>query len=216
MSDLEANSLFKQFSRFFKPHPWHGIDLKAEGDHLQAYIEMVPTDTVKYEIDKSTGYLKVDRPQKYSNIIPALYGFLPKTYSGALSAEYAESKSGLTDLKGDGDPIDICVLTEKNFTHGDIILSARPIGGFRMLDGGEIDDKIIAVLKDDPLYGEWTNIGNCPKKVVDRLLHYFLTYKEIPGSNEDAKVRVTHIYEQQEAREVIRAGVDDYRNKFGF
>jgi inorganic pyrophosphatase len=69
----------------YKPHPWHGIPI---GEHcpeiITAYIEMVPTDTVKYEIDKLTGYRKVDRPQKFSNYVPALYGFVPQTFCDEL------------------------------------------------------------------------------------------------------------------------------------
>ena len=74
--------------RKYKAHPWHGISLGDEAPEVvRTFIEIVPTDTVKYEIDKSTGYLCIDRPQKYSNIIPALYGFLPQTISGPRVAE---------------------------------------------------------------------------------------------------------------------------------
>ncbi len=81
---------------------------------VTAFIEMVPTDTVKYELDKVSGYIKIDRPQKYSNVVPALYGFLPQTYCGDLVAEYCMAQTERTDIHGDGDPLDICVLTEKN------------------------------------------------------------------------------------------------------
>ena len=119
----------------FKAHPWHGISPGDDVPNLvMAFIEIVPSDTVKYEIDKVSGYLKVDRPQKFSNIIPALYGFIPQTYCGSSVAAYSSEKSGLQTLLGDGDPLDICVLRERNITHGDIILPAIPIGGFRMID----------------------------------------------------------------------------------
>jgi hypothetical protein len=66
----------------YKSHPWHGVDIGNKApDILTCYIEMVPTDTVKYEVDKKSGYLKLDRPQKYSNVVPALYGFIPQTFS---------------------------------------------------------------------------------------------------------------------------------------
>ena len=115
----------------FKSHPWHGISIGDNAPNVvTAFIEIVPTDTVKYEIDKESGYLKIDRPQKFSNVVPTLYGFIPQTYCDAKVAEFASLKSGKTVIKGDGDPLDICVLSEKTITHGDIILQAIPIGGF--------------------------------------------------------------------------------------
>jgi inorganic pyrophosphatase len=76
---------------------------------------MVPTDTVKYELDKVSGYIKIDRPQKYSNVVPALYGFIPQSYCGGLVAEYAMQQSQRSGIMGDGDPLDVCVLTEKTW-----------------------------------------------------------------------------------------------------
>jgi inorganic pyrophosphatase len=151
-----------------KLHPWHGISIgKSCPDIVTAYIEMVPNDTVKYEIDKESGYRKVDRPQKFSNIVPALYGFIPQTYCGQHVADYAAQRSGREVHKGDGDPLDICVLTEKNITSGDIILEAVPIGGFRMIDKHEADDKIIAVLKQDEIYGNFKDITECPVALIN-------------------------------------------------
>lgn len=200
--------------QFFKLHPWHGIPIGENCPNIvTAYIEMVPTDTVKYEIDKLTGYRKVDRPQKFSNIVPALYGFVPQTYCGEKIREYAEIKSGKEVIKGDGDPLDICVITEKNITSGDIILEAIPIGGFRMIDKGEADDKIIAVLKQDEIYGHIKDVSDCPKNIIDRLKHYFLTYKNMPGQ-ENKAVEITHTYGVKEAHEVILRSVEDYKAKF--
>lgn len=200
--------------QLYKPHPWHGIPI---GDNcpasITAYIEMVPNDTVKYEIDKLTGYRKVDRPQKFSNIVPALYGFIPQTYCDEKVREFAALKSGKEVTKGDGDPLDICVLTERNITSGDIILEAIPIGGFRMIDKGEADDKIIAVLKSDEIYGNLKDVSECPQTLINRLKHYFLTYKTIPGSENNA-VEITHTYNREEAHEVIRRSISDYNNKF--
>jgi inorganic pyrophosphatase len=198
----------------YKPHPWHGIPVGEKAPHIiTAYIEMVPDDTVKYEIDKLTGYRKVDRPQKFSNIVPALYGFIPQTLCDEKIREYAEEKSGRKVEKGDGDPLDICVLTEKNISSGDIILEAVPIGGLRMIDKGEADDKIIAVLKQDLIYGDMKDIASCPESLVNRLKHYFLTYKTIPGA-ESNSVEITHVYGAEEAHEVIRRSLEDYTNMF--
>ncbi|MFK7823308.1 MAG: inorganic pyrophosphatase [Oligoflexales bacterium] len=198
-----------------KPHPWHGIDLYDEPNILNAFIELVPSDNVKYEIDKKTGYLKIDRPQKYSNIFPSLYGFLPKTFCGKRVAEYSAQKINRPKLVGDGDPLDICVLTESTINHGDVIVNATPIGGFRMIDQGEVDDKIIAVLKDDPLYGEVKELSDCRTSVINRLRHYFLTYKEIPTNCESpAKCEITSVYDSLEAMEVIELASKDYQEKF--
>ncbi len=198
----------------FKSHPWHGISIGENAPQIiTAFIEIVPTDTVKYEIDKESGYLKIDRPQKFSNVVPTLYGFIPQTYCDVKVAEYAALKSGKVVTKGDGDPLDICVLSEKTVTHGDIILQAIPIGGFRLIDKGEADDKIIAVMKGDEVFEGWKDITDCTNAVVDRLKHYFLTYKNIPGA-EKPTCEITHIYGREEAYEVIKRSREDYINKF--
>jgi inorganic pyrophosphatase len=200
--------------QLYKPHPWHGIPVgDLCPDIITAYIEMVPDDTVKYEIDKLTGYLKVDRPQKFSNYVPALYGFVPQTLCDEEVRAYAETMSGRTVEKGDGDPLDICVLTERHITSGDIILEAIPIGGFRMIDKGEADDKIIAVLKQDEVYGSLKDVSDCPETLINRLKHYFLTYKNMPGQELKA-VEITHIYGREEAHEVICRSIRDYDNSY--
>ncbi len=197
----------------YKSHPWHGVDIGPEApDIITCFIEMVPKDTVKYEVDKVSGYLKIDRPQKYSNLVPALYGFIPQTYSGDKVAEYSQEKTGNKDIKGDRDPIDICILTEKEITHGDILVRARPIGGFRMIDENEADDKIIAVLNNDAVYGGYKTIDDIPPMVIARLKHYFLTYKDLPGNKRDCEI--THTYGIEEAHEIINLSIRDYQRKF--
>ncbi len=197
----------------YKSHPWHGIEIGPDAPKvITCFIEMVPTDTVKYEVDKVSGYLRIDRPQKYSNVVPALYGFIPQTFSGQLVADFSCEKIGNNEIKGDGDPIDICILTEKEITHGDILVRARPIGGFRMIDGNEADDKIIAVLNNDAVYGGYKNIDDCPTMVIERLKHYFLTYKDLPGNKRDCEI--THTYGIDEAYEVIQRSTRDYQTRF--
>lgn len=198
----------------YTSHPWHGISIgKDAPDVISVFIEVIPSDTVKYEIDKTSGYLKIDRPQKYSNISPAPYGFIPQTYCKEETAAFCMEKTGRTGIVGDDDPLDICVLTEREITHGNIIVQAIPIGGFRMLDQNEADDKIIAVLKSDEVYQGWKDISDLPPNIVNRLKHYFLTYKQLPG--EDPKCEITHIYGREEAHEVIRRSQKDYRNHYG-
>ena len=194
----------------YRAHPWHGIAIGNNYPNLiNVYIEIVPTDTVKYEIDKESGYLKIDRPQKFSNIIPALYGFIPQTYCGKTVAELSAQKTGKPGLKGDGDPLDICVLSERNITHGDILLRAIPIGGFRLIDNGEADDKIIAVMANDEVYKEFKDLSDCPEAIVNRLKHYFLTYKNMPGFEEHV-CEISEAYGQAEAFEVIKLAHNDY------
>jgi inorganic pyrophosphatase len=214
MSLDTSEKLWKLLGLLLKSHPWHGVPIGDKAPELlTAFVEIVPTDTVKYEIDKGTGFLKVDRPQKFSNICPALYGFIPQTYCDHEVAKYCFEKSG-RNVIGDGDPLDICILSEKPITHGNILLQCVPVGGFRMIDGDEADDKIIAVLKGDLVYGDCTSINDIPQLVIDRLRHYFLTYKQLPGEGE-SKCEITHTYDKEEALEVVRLSQQDYINKFG-
>ncbi len=213
MADKFSDPIGRLMGLRYKSHPWHGISIgKNAPSELTAFIEVVPTDTVKYEIDKLSGYLKVDRPQKFSNVVPALYGFIPQTFCGTNVGDFCNEKTGRTDIVGDGDPMDICVLTEKDLSHGDLLVDAIPIGGFRMIDGNQADDKIIAVLKNDTVYGHFTNIGEVPKIVIQRLEHYFLTYKDMPG--EDRKTEISHVYDQAEALIVIQKAIQDYNDRF--
>jgi inorganic pyrophosphatase len=204
-------------SQLFKRHPWHGVPIGPEApDLVTCYIEIVPTDTVKYELDKMTGHLKIDRPQKYSSVCPTLYGLLPQTYCGDRVADACRQRVGRQDIVGDGDPMDVCVLSERPISHGDVLLRAIPIGGLRMIDHNQADDKIIAVLKDDPAYGDWTDIYQCPPSLIDRLRHYFLTYKEVPGdSSSGGLVEIAEVYGRRAAHDMILRSREDYRQKFG-
>lgn len=206
MTELSTNA--KRYSS----HPWHGLSLGEQAPALvNCYIEIVPTDTVKYEVDKATGLLKVDRPQQYSSLCPSLYGFLPQTYAGQRVGDYCVKRSGLKGIVGDHDPLDVCVLTEKAIPRGDIIVKAIPIGGFRMIDGNEADDKIIAVMAGDFLYGAFKEVEECPKSLIERLRHYFLTYKDPPDSAE-SPVKIVATYSAKEAHEIIRLAEEDYRD----
>ena len=214
MNQEAFQKIWKMIGLRYTSHPWHGIEI-GEGapNVVTSFIEIIPSDTVKYEVDKKTGYLKVDRPQKFSNIVPALYGFIPQTYCKENVAKLCMEKTGRTGIIGDDDPLDICVLTEREITHGNIIVKAIPIGGFRMIDGGEADDKIIAVLNHDALYGDWDDVSKIPANIINRLKHYFLTYKQLPDS--DAQCEITHVYGREEALAVINASRKDYDAVYG-
>lgn len=204
----------KQVVSNYVLHPWHGISTGEKAPfEVTAFIEMLPTDTVKYEVDKESGYIRLDRPQKFSNHCPSLYGFVPRTYCGERTAEFCMQKSLRKDLKGDGDPLDICVITSSHISHGNIILPVIPIGGMRMIDKQEADDKIIAVLKGDTIFGHMTDIHHCPGELIDKLKHYFLTYKVMPDE-ENRPVEVIAVYNAEEARQVIKKAMQDYEDNF--
>jgi inorganic pyrophosphatase len=201
--------------QLFQAHPWHGVTPGPKMPELvNAYIEIVTTDAVKYELDKSSGHLRVDRPQRFSSMSPSLYGFIPQTFCGREVAALCEQRTGRTGIEGDKDPMDICVLSEKAFAHGSFFLHARPIGGLRMIDGNEADDKIIAVLEADLAYGKMLEIGDVPQGLVDRLKHYFLSYKQLP-SDTDKKVEIVDVYDRREALDVITRSLRDYEVEFG-
>lgn len=193
----------------YRPHPWHGINI-GEGAPkvVTGYIEILPNDTIKYEICKETGYIMVDRPQKFSSLPPVLYGLIPQTYSAEKTAAF--SKMATT---GDGDPLDLCVLSDLPITSRDVLMDVRVVGGIRLIDSGEVDDKIIAVLDGDPYYKNVKDINDVNEVILNRMKHYFLSYKTIPG--EPVKMQIESIYGAEEAFKVIKASMEDYQNHFG-
>ncbi len=202
------SSILPHYYRW-RPHPWHGLEVGQDPPTtVTAYIEMTPFDSVKYEVDKVTGYLCIDRPQLTSSTPPTLYGFIPRTYCGPRVGALAPDAE-----KGDGDPLDICVISERPVDRAEIILNAHVIGGLQMIDSMQADDKIIAVLQKDAIYGNLHDISELPGALVERLRHYFLTYKLIPGS--EAHVRINQVYGYEHATKVIQAAIDDYQEFFG-
>lgn len=198
----------KPFYRW-RPHPWHGLDVGPEPPRIvHAFIEITPFDLIKYEVDKTTGYIRVDRPQRTSSLPPSLYGFIPRTFC----AERVKALSGVAE-RGDGDPLDICVLSERPINKSEVIVNARVIGGIHMVDHGEADDKIVAVLQNDPLWGGSEDIKEIPGILVERLRHYFATYKLVPG--EPDSVSIESIYGCQHARKVVEAAMEDYLQHYG-
>jgi inorganic pyrophosphatase len=214
MDDTRRDPIGSLMTLMFRAHPWHGVPIGHRApDSVTAYIEMVPTDTVKYELDKKTGLLKLDRPQLFSSLSPAPYGLIPQTYCGDRVGRLCAERAGRSMVRGDGDPLDVLVLTEKTIAHGDLLVQVRPIGGLRMIDGDEADDKIVAVLLGDAVFDERQDIDECSPALIDRLQHYFLTYKEIPN-RESAQVELVGIYGRDEAHDVIRASQADYDERF--
>ncbi|MCE7982566.1 MAG: inorganic pyrophosphatase [Caldilinea sp. CFX5] len=193
----------------WRPHPWHGLEVGKNPPHIvHAYIEITPFDLIKYEIDKTTGYLRVDRPQRTSSTPPALYGFIPRTYCDRHVAALSS-----TAERGDGDPLDICVLSERPINRSEVILNARVVGGLDVNDGGEADDKIIAVLENDNVWGNAQDINDLPPILVERLRHYFGTYKLLPG--QPSELVVERLYDREHALKVIEAAMRDYQEEYG-
>lgn len=192
-----------------RPHPWHGLSAGPDPPtQLHAFVEITPFDLVKYEIDKTSGYLRVDRAQRTSSLPPALYGFIPQTYAASRVAALMEGAEG-----GDLDPLDICVLSERPIARAEVIVTARIVGGIPMIDGGLADDKIISILEDDPVYGHIRELEDVPQILIGRLLHYFSTYKlkpEVRGA-----VSVGEPYDRAHAEAVVAAALADYRAGFG-
>src|SRR5690554_416259 len=196
----------------WRPHPWHGLSAGPDMPRVvHAYIELTPFDSVKYEIDKETGYLRVDRPQRYSSQPPALYGFIARTCCGPRVAELSADVADVAD----GDPLDICVISERPITRAEVLLNARVVGGFRMIDDDEADDKIIAVLDNDAFYEHVQDIDTLPTVLVERMRHYFTTYKTSPTDDHTTNCVIDEIYGRERAFEVIKASMDDYDEQFG-
>ena len=192
----------------FRPHPWHGLEPgSAPPELLNVFIEITPFDLVKYEVDKISGYLHVDRPQRSSSQPPALYGFVPQTYCGPRVQRLSPNS-----LRGDGDPLDMCVLSEREINHSEVIVHARVVGGLQMVDREEADDKIIGVLENDLIWGDARDISDLPPVLIERLEHYFLTYKYVPG--EPTRATIELIYGQTHALQVVEAALADYKEKF--
>ena len=196
------------YSRW-RPHPWHGLEPGPNAPRIvNAYIEITPFDLMKYEVDKASGYLRVDRPQRTSSQPPSLYGFIPQTYCGERVRLLAEGCE-----RGDGDPLDICVISERPINHSEVLLRARVVGGLKIIDRGEADDKIISVLEGDYVWGEAQEIDELPAALLERIEHYVSTYKLVP--DEPPKIQVAGRYGFAAAAAVIRAAIEDYAEMFG-
>jgi len=193
----------------WRPHPWHGLSVGPNPpDLVYAFIEMTPFDHIKYEVDKETGYLFVDRPQRTTSLTPSLYGFIPRTYCDENVRELSKHAK-----RGDGDPLDICVISERPINRSEIFLNAVVVGAVQLLDHDEADDKIVAVLENDLIYGDIRDIKDLPNVIVERLQHYFRTYKMVEGMKQG--IEIIGVIGPNKAKKIVSAAIKDYQNAFG-
>ncbi len=174
-------------------HPWHDL---SPGDKLPeevtAFIEVPKGSIMKYELDKESGFIKLDRVLYSAVHYPGDYGFIPQT------------------LSEDGDPLDIIVLSNFPVVPG-VIVQARPIGVLIMVDDGEQDEKIIAVHSRDPRFDKHMDIDHVNKHLIKEIKHFFETYKALQkGSN----VAITGIKDVYEARKEIQLAIERYNDSY--
>ncbi len=192
----------------WRPHPWHGLDIGPDAPRVvNAFLEITQFDSVKYEIDKVTGYLTVDRPQAGASLPPTGYGFIPRTFC-------AEAVASLSPRarQGDEDPLDICLISERPVNRAEVILPAKVVGAIKTIDQGKADDKIVAVLKNDAFWNAVEDIHDLPPALIRRLEHYFLTYKSLPDNK--TEVSLEGIADADHARRIIQAAAADYTRRF--
>lgn len=172
---------------------WH--EIKAGDDVpnvINVIVEIQKGSKNKYEIDKENGLIKLDRAMKSAQDYPFDYGFVPQS------------------LWDDGDALDVVLLTTYPLFPG-ILVEARPVAVMRMIDGGEGDDKIIAVPKHDPRWEEVEDLSQLNKHTIKEIQHFFETYKTIDGK----KVEISGVEGREAAYEAVKKGLQMYADKFG-
>lgn len=171
---------------------WHDMDPSAiTPTDFTAVIEIPKGSKCKYELDKATGFLKLDRVLYTSTHYPANYGFLPRTYAD------------------DGDPLDVLVLCSEPI-YPMTLIRVYPIGVMRMLDGGKMDDKIIAIPFSDPTYLGIRTVDDLPPHILDEMMHFFSVYKQL----ENKQTAVKSLFGAKKAEEIIAEAIESYRRCF--
>ncbi|MEX6691121.1 inorganic diphosphatase [Danxiaibacter flavus] len=174
-------------------HPWHGVDFGEQAPRVvNAVIEIPQGSRCKYEIDKPSGLLKLDRVIYSSFYYPCNYGFIPRTYGD------------------DKDPLDILVITSLP-VQPLTLMEAKVVGVMQMIDSGDADDKIIAVAANDPGVNHYNNIEQLPQHFFDELRHFFEEYKHL----ENKTVQVEDFGDKAKALEIIEAAIANYKEQFG-
>ena len=171
---------------------WHDIDPEMiHPQNFTAVIEIPDGSNCKYELDKHTGLLRLDRVLYTSTHYPANYGFIPRTYAD------------------DGDPLDVLVLCAEPI-HPMTLVQVYPIGVMRMIDSGALDDKIIAVPFSDPTYNHIHSIDELPGHIFDEIMHFFSVYKQL----ENKQTAVKELFDHKAAERIIEECIEAYHQKF--
>ena len=171
---------------------WHDMDpSQIKSNDFTAVIEIPKGSKCKYELDKYTGLLKLDRILYTSTHYPANYGFIPRTFAD------------------DGDPLDVLVLCSEPI-YPLTLTRVYPIGVMRMIDDGKMDDKVIAIPFSDPTYLGITSIDELPPHIFDEIMHFFTVYKQL----ENKQTAVKTLFGRQEAEKIIEQAIEDYKKKF--
>ena len=177
----------------FSVNIWHDIEPhRISATDFIAVIEIPKGCKIKYELDKKTGFLRMDRVLHTSTHYPANYGFIPRTYAD------------------DHDPLDVLVLSSAS-VYPLTLMRCYPIGAIKMTDNDENDEKIIAIPFDDPNYNVYKSIDELPKHVFEEMAHFFSVYKEL----EKKKTAVQEIVAPEEAVDIINKAIDSYTDRFG-
>ena len=167
---------------------WHDISPdEITPESFSAVIEIPKDSSCKYELDKKTGMLRLDRVLYTATHYPANYGFIPRTYAD------------------DGDPLDVLVLCSEQIFPMTLV-RVYPIGVMRMIDGGKLDDKIISVPFSDPTYRGIKSIGELPSHIFDEIMHFFTVYKQL----ENKQTAVKELFDYKDAIEIVRQAIADY------
>lgn len=171
---------------------WHDINPKriTPSDFI-AVIEISKGSKIKYELDKETGLIKLDRILYTSTHYPANYGFIPRTYAD------------------DMDPLDVLVLCSETL-YPKTLVRCYPVGVIRMIDNGRHDDKIIAIPFDDPNYNTYKDISEIPSHIFDEMMHFFRVYKEL----ENKTTAVDEMTDADSAVDIISRDIESYIDKF--
>jgi inorganic pyrophosphatase len=171
---------------------WHDIDPeRIKKDDFIAVIEISKGGRNKYELDKQTGMLRLDRVLYTATHYPANYGFIPRTYAD------------------DSDPLDVLVLCQEKIISLTLV-EAYPIGVLKMIDGNELDEKIIAIAKQDPFLNEYKDIDEVPNHIALEIKHFFEVYKQLEGKT----TTVDEIMGRKEAERIIEKCMNNYNEKF--
>ena len=171
---------------------WHDINgERIKKDNFVSVIEIQKNGRNKYELDKETGMLRLDRILYTATHYPANYGFIPRTYAG------------------DGDPLDVLVICHEEIVPLTLV-EIYPIGVLKMIDGGEEDEKIIAIPVNDPYLNNYKNITELPTQLLDEIMHFFEVYKQL----EKKQTSVDKMLGRDEAEAIVEKCINNYKEKF--